>query len=125
MRGAIQAFDQALEASDGMWLAILNWIFWKYRAEAGVEPGIMEAAAKHLCRAEPGGWRKTELSGKKPPSVREGRAVDKALSSTRGGLYAKDPTVMKTTQESASGRGQGLTDAERFDDAMGLYKRAP
>lgn len=48
--------------------------------------------------------------------------MDKALEQYQR-AYAKDPAG-ETTQEALLAVGQGLTDAGRFDDAMGLYESA-
>ena len=48
--------------------------------------------------------------------------MDKALEQYQK-AYAKDPSG-ETTQEALLAVGQGLTDADRFDEAMELYENA-
>ena len=96
--GAIQAFDQALEASDGM-VGNFELDILKYRAEAECGTEDYEAAANTYAVLNQVDGERPEYLGRSCLLYVKAGAVDKALE-------------------------QGLTDAGRFDDAMGLYESA-
>ena len=119
--GAIQAFDQALEASDGM-VGNFELDILKYRAEAECGTGDYEAAANTYAVLNQVDGERPEYLGRSCLLYVKAGAVDKALEQYQR-AYAKDPAG-ETTQEALLAVGQGLTDAGRFDDAMGLYESA-
>ena len=119
--GAIQAFDQALEASDGM-VGNFELDILKYRAEAECGTGDYEAAANTYAVLNQVDEERPEYLGRSCLLYVKAGAVDKALEQYQK-AYAKDPAG-ETTQEALLAVGQGLTDAGRFDDAMGLYESA-
>ena len=119
--GAIQAFDQALKASDGM-VGNFELDILKYRAEAECGTGDYEAAANTYAVLNQVDGERPEYLGRSCLLYVKAGAVDKALEQYQR-AYAKDPAG-ETTQEALLAVGQGLTDAGRFDDAMGLYESA-
>ena len=119
--GAIQAFDQALEASDGM-VGNFELDILKYRAEAECGTGDYEAAANTYAVLNQVDVERPEYLGRSCLLYVKAGAVDKALEQYQR-AYSKDPAG-ETTQEALLAVGQGLTDAGRFDDAMGLYESA-
>ncbi len=119
--GAIQAFDQALEASDGM-VGNFELDILKYRAEAECGTGDYEAAANTYAVLNQVDEERPEYLGRSCLLYVKAGAVDKALEQYQK-AYAKDPSG-ETTQEALLAVGQGLTDADRFDEAMELYENA-
>ena len=94
----------------------------KYRAEAECGTGDYEAAANAYAVLNQVDGERPEYLGRSCLLYVKAGAVDKALEQYQR-AYAKDPAG-ETTQEALLAVGQGLTDAGRFDDAMGLYESA-
>lgn len=83
--GAIQAFDQALEASDGM-VGNFELDILKYRAEAECGTGDYEAAANTYAVLNQVDGERPEYLGRKLPSVCEGRGCGQGFGAVPEGL---------------------------------------
>lgn len=119
--GAIKAFDEALNASNGL-VGAFELDILKYRAEAECGTGDYAAAAHTYAVLNQADEERPEYLGRSCLLYVKSGNVDQALEQYQK-AYEKAPDS-ETTQDALLAVGDGLSGAGRFDEAMELYQTA-